>query len=41
MPAILQPADEAHWLDPDITVPEAVLDCLRLYPAEALAAYPV
>jgi putative SOS response-associated peptidase YedK len=41
MPAILDPADEARWLDPDITVPEAVLDCLRPYPAEPLAAYRV
>ena len=41
MPAILDPVDEARWLDPGITVPEAVLDCLRPYPAEAMDAYPV
>jgi putative SOS response-associated peptidase YedK len=41
MPAILDRADEARWLDPDVTVPEVVQDCLRPYPAEAMAAYPV
>lgn len=41
MPAILDPLDEARWLDPDITAPEAVLDCLRPYAAEAMSAYPV
>ena len=41
MPAILDPADEARWLEPDITAPEAVLDCLRPYPAEAMTAYAV
>ncbi len=41
MPAILDPADEARWLDSDITTPEAVLDCLRPYPSEAMMAYPV
>jgi putative SOS response-associated peptidase YedK len=41
MPAILDRADEARWLDPDITVPELVQDCLRPYPAEAMAAYAV
>lgn len=41
MPAILDPADEARWLDSDITVSEAVLDCLRPYPAEAMTAYPI
>jgi len=41
MPAILDRADEVRWLDPDLTESEAVLDCLRPYPAEAMAAYPV
>jgi putative SOS response-associated peptidase YedK len=41
MPAILDRADEARWLDPEITEPEAVLDCLRPYAAEAMIAYPV
>lgn len=41
MPAILARADEARWLERDITTPEAVLDCLRPYPTAAMAAYPV
>lgn len=41
MPAILDPADEARWLDPDLTLPEAVLDCLHPYAAAAMTAYPV
>jgi putative SOS response-associated peptidase YedK len=41
MPAILDRADEARWLDPDITEPDVVLDCLRPYPAEAMTAYPI
>ncbi|HZS89515.1 MAG TPA: SOS response-associated peptidase [Chloroflexota bacterium] len=41
MPAILDPDDEARWLDPDIAAPEVVRDCLRPYPAEAMVAYPV
>lgn len=41
MPAILDRADEARWLAPDVTEPDVVLDCLRPYPAEAMIAYPV
>jgi putative SOS response-associated peptidase YedK len=41
MPAILDRADEARWLERDITAPEAVLDCLRPYSAEAMSAYAV
>jgi len=41
MPAILDPADEALWLDPTLTIPEAALNCLRPYPDDALVAYPV
>lgn len=41
MPAFLDPADEARWLDPDIKEPEVVLDCLRPYPTESMNAYPI
>jgi putative SOS response-associated peptidase YedK len=41
MPAILDRADEARWLERDITAPEAVLDCLRPYSTAAMAAYAV
>ena len=41
MPAILDPADEALWLDPEVSQPDAVLGCLHPYPNDALVAYPV
>ena len=41
MPVILDPGDEALWLDPDVTSPLAVLGCLRPYPSERMEAYPV
>lgn len=41
MPAILSLEDEAVWLDPSVTDPTALLGCLRPYPAEEMAAYPV
>jgi putative SOS response-associated peptidase YedK len=41
MPAILDPAAESLWLDPALTDPVAVLDCLRPCPADLLVAYPV
>jgi len=41
MPDILDPAAESLWLDPTLTDPVAVLDCLRPYPADPLVAYPV
>jgi putative SOS response-associated peptidase YedK len=41
MPVILEPDDEALWLDPEVTNPAAVLGCLRPYPEELMAAYPV
>jgi len=41
MPTILDPAAEARWLDPALTDPIAVLDCLRPCPADLLVAYPV
>ena len=41
MPVTLDPAAEARWLDPALTDPIAVLDCLRPCPADLLVAYPV
>ena len=41
MPAILSPADEAAWLDPELTEPAALLTLLRPYPAERMRLYPV
>ncbi len=41
MPVILDPDDEALWLDPDVTDPTAVLPCLRPYPAAAMEGYAV
>jgi putative SOS response-associated peptidase YedK len=41
MPAILDPGEEARRLDPTLTTPDALLGCLRPYPAEDLVAYPV
>ncbi len=41
MPVILDPADEARWLDPGVRDPVALLDCLRRYPADRMEAYPV
>lgn len=40
MPVILDPSDEARWLDPGLTGP-AVSACLRPFPAERMEAYPV
>ena len=41
MPVILDPEDEALWLDPDVTDPSAALPCLRPYPAELMEGYTV
>jgi putative SOS response-associated peptidase YedK len=41
MPVILDRADEATWLDPDVHDPVALMACLRRYPAEEMEAYPV
>ena len=41
LPVILDPDDEALWLDPNVTDPLAVLPCLRPYPAEAIEGYAV
>ena len=41
LPVILDPDDEALWLDPNVTEPLSVLPCLRPYPDEAMEAYPV
>ncbi len=41
MPVILDPAAEALWLDPTLTDPASVLECLRPCPANLLVAYPV
>ena len=41
MPVILDPADEATWLDPTEGDPLAVLPALRAYPAERMEAYSV
>jgi putative SOS response-associated peptidase YedK len=37
MPVILLPEDEDHWLDPDMTEPEAIVSLLQPYPVELLA----
>jgi putative SOS response-associated peptidase YedK len=41
MPAILEPAQEAVWIDPLLSDPSAVLACLRPFPAEELITFPV
>ncbi|HEY8283700.1 MAG TPA: SOS response-associated peptidase [Chloroflexota bacterium] len=41
MPAILDPDNEAAWLDPDLTEPHAVLGMLHPYQADRMEAYPV
>ncbi len=41
MPVILDPAEEALWLDTAVAEPLAVLECLRPYPAQEMEAYPV
>jgi putative SOS response-associated peptidase YedK len=41
MPAILEPSAEQAWIDPELTVPEAVLPLLRPYRADEMEAYPV
>jgi putative SOS response-associated peptidase YedK len=41
MPVILQHADEATWLNPDITAPERLMPLLGPYPAEQMTAYRV
>ena len=41
MPAILDPADYAQWLDPAVTVPAEVRPLLRPFPAGAMTAFPV
>jgi putative SOS response-associated peptidase YedK len=41
MPVILDPADEARWLDPRIDDPREVLSCLHPYPAAEMEAFPV
>ena len=41
MPVILDPDDEAMWLDPAVSDPVAIMPCLRPYPAEGMEAYPV
>jgi putative SOS response-associated peptidase YedK len=41
MPAILDPADYARWLDPAAAAPGDVRPLLRPFPAEAMAAWPV
>ena len=38
MLVLLQPEDEALWLDPDVTEAELVLPLLRPYPADAMEA---
>lgn len=40
MPAILLPNDEKHWLNPNITLKQAIM-MLRPYPASKMRAYPV
>jgi putative SOS response-associated peptidase YedK len=41
MPAILDPEDEALWLDPTVPDPGAALSCLRPYPSERMEAFQV
>jgi putative SOS response-associated peptidase YedK len=41
MPVILDPEDEALWLDPGPVAPVKVLPCSRPLPNERLEAYPV
>lgn len=41
MPVILDPPEEARWLDPRVTEPAQVLPWLRPLPAERMEAYPV
>jgi putative SOS response-associated peptidase YedK len=41
MPAILDPEDEALWLEPGPIAPERVLSCLRPFPSERMEAAPV
>ncbi len=41
MPVILDAEAEARWLDPTLTEPASVLDCLRPCAADRLVAYPV
>jgi putative SOS response-associated peptidase YedK len=41
MSVILQPADEALWLDPTVTETPLLLPLLQPYPAEAMDAYRV
>lgn len=40
MPAILLPTDEKHWLNPNITLKQAIM-MLKPYPANKMRAYPV
>jgi putative SOS response-associated peptidase YedK len=41
MPVILEPEQEALWLDPAVTDPAAALACLRPLPGERMEMYPV
>jgi putative SOS response-associated peptidase YedK len=41
MPVILNPEDEAVWLDPDITEPERLLPLLKQYPAVKMEEWQV
>ena len=41
MPVILDPKDEAMWLDADIVEPERLLPLLKSYPAEKMEAWRV
>lgn len=41
MPVILHPADEAEWLDPDVTDPAQIERLLIPYPSDDMQAWPV
>lgn len=41
MPVIIDPADYAFWLDPEMTEPEALGPLLSPYPADKMRAWPV
>jgi putative SOS response-associated peptidase YedK len=41
MPALLDPDDYERWLDPGITHPEVILDCLKPFAATLMSKYSV
>ncbi len=41
MPVILNPEDYERWLDPGITNPDGIVDCLKPFDATLMSKYPV